>query len=244
MFDSLVYRGSGPFVSPIHPNAVGRTLANEPRMRVYNIQIGIYKQHSDMQITFIVECLSYTSWYMRTIRDKKSRATIVVETNQPCCTLADWVARQLFKVDQCQDTFNRKENKKNYSKVCSNCSLLFVFLFLEISVERLLWHICVFADVGPTNMGWNSKHPWQGCFGRTTETRHRHHQYFQIIIIELCTEFQKMRYVAKLYCLMSSWFESLSLSMQDLYSNIPLHKMCQAPIQRWAFPKTHQKLFR
>ena len=61
MFDSLVYRGSGPFVSPIHPNAVGRTLANEPRMRVYNIQIGIYKQHSDMQITFIVECLSYTS---------------------------------------------------------------------------------------------------------------------------------------------------------------------------------------
>ena len=60
---------------------------------------------------------------------------IMVETNQPRCTLADWVARQLFKVDQCQDALNRKKNKKKYSKVCS---LLFVFLFLEISVERLL----------------------------------------------------------------------------------------------------------
>ena len=38
MFDSLVYRGSGPFVSPIHPNAVAQPLANEPRMATEIIQ--------------------------------------------------------------------------------------------------------------------------------------------------------------------------------------------------------------
>lgn len=38
MLHSLVYRGSGPFVSPIHPNAVGPPLANEPRMGVHIIQ--------------------------------------------------------------------------------------------------------------------------------------------------------------------------------------------------------------
>ena len=39
MLHSLVYRGSGPFVSPIHPNAVGQPLANEPCMGLHIIQI-------------------------------------------------------------------------------------------------------------------------------------------------------------------------------------------------------------
>ena len=48
--------------------------------------------------------------------------------------------------------------------------------FRLLYVERM-WHICVFAVVAATNMGWNSKHPWQGCFGRPQGgcPHHRHH---------------------------------------------------------------------